>query len=350
MATGRRNDPEEELRFAHYDASAEQMRRLNGSFRRSLWWNLGNAIVLITITIITVGLISAGRADNISIPKHDTGSQLAAAVILQIIALFFCITVCILAVLAAAKNRICTIMLTFLYGAVTLYQLTVGMPVHNFLYTVCFLFGLLLNLRLLYCFRKMDELSKLPGYPLFERRLDESSDYELPIYLQNRPRSDDMEDVSAPAVSRILPGEADMLSAPTPPDMETLPRTTAIPAPKPEPVAPVRTHAVPELEPVAPVHAHTVPEPEPVAPMRAPAVPELEPVAPVRAHAIPEPEPMPRMQPTAPARDTLHDAPGSSASVTPDSLKLRTPDELFGTPIFTSDQIYAAPEDNTEED
>ena len=84
--------------------------------------------------------------------------------------------------------------------------------------------------------------------------------------------------------------------------------------------------------------------------MRAPAVPELEPVAPVRAHAIPEPEPMPRMQPTAPARDTLHDAPGSSASVTPDSLKLRTPDELFGTPIFTSEQIYAAPEDNTEED
>ena len=350
MATRRRNDPEEELRFAHYDASAEQMRRLNGSFRRSLWWNLGNAIVLITITIITVGLISAGRADNISIPKHDTGSQLAAAVILQIIALFFCITVCILAVLAAAKNRICTIMLTFLYGAVTLYQLTVGMPVHNFLYTVCFLFGLLLNLRLLYCFRKMDELSKLPGYPLFERRLDESSDYELPIYLQNRPQSDDMEDVSAPAVSRILPGEADMLSAPTPPDMETLPRTTAIPAPKPEPVAPVRTHAVTELEPVAPVHAHTVPEPEPVAPMRAPAVPELEPVAPVRAYAIPEPEPMPRMQPTAPARDTLHDAPGSSTSVTPDSLKLRTPDELFGTPIFTSEQIYAAPEDNTEED
>ena len=82
MATGRRNDPEEELRFAHYDASAEQMRRLNGSFRRSLWWNLGNAIVLITITIITVGLISAGRADNISIPKHDSGSQLAAS--------FFC--------------------------------------------------------------------------------------------------------------------------------------------------------------------------------------------------------------------------------------------------------------------
>ena len=127
-----------------------------------------------------------------------------------------------------------------------------------------------------------------------------------------------------------------MLSAPIPADMEPLPRANAILAPKPEPAAPVRTHTVPELEPAAPV--------------RAPAVPELEPVAPVRAYAIPEPEPMPRMQPTAPARDTLHDAPGSSASVTPDSLKLRTPEELFGTPIFTSEQIYAAPEDNTEED
>ena len=117
-----RSTPEEEQRFAHYEASAEQMRKLHVLFRRSLWWNLANVAVLITITIVTVGLISAGRADNLNLPAHDTGSQLSAAVLFQIFALIFCVTVCVLSVLAATKHRLSAIVLTGLYGAMCMYQ------------------------------------------------------------------------------------------------------------------------------------------------------------------------------------------------------------------------------------
>lgn len=137
MGNGR-STPEEEQRFAHYEASAEQMRKLHVLFRRSLWWNLANVAVLITITIVTVGLISAGRADNLNLPAHDTGSQLSAAVLFQIFALIFCVTVCVLSVLAATKHRLSATVLTGLYGAMCMYQFAVGMPVRNILYPICF--------------------------------------------------------------------------------------------------------------------------------------------------------------------------------------------------------------------
>ena len=297
MGNGR-STLEEEQRFAHYEASAEQMRKLNVLFRRSLWWNLANVAVLITITILTVGLISAGRADNLNLPAHDTGSQLSAAVLFQIFALIFSVTVCVLSVLAATKHRLSAIVLIGLYGAVCMYQFAVGMPVRNILYPICFVSGFLLNLRLIRGFRQLDRLSQLPGYPQFVRRLDESSEYELPLYLQDRKQAQDMEDLT-PATSAVSVPDAssDMPSVPAMPDMEPLP----------QPDAPI----VPDIPPV------TKPD--------IPAVPK----------------------PTAPV--ILPSTPSLSESISPASLKPRTAEELFGAPIFTSEQIYAAPEDHQEE-
>lgn len=296
MGNGR-STLEEEQRFAHYEASAEQMRKLNVLFRRSLWWNLANVAVLITITIVTVGLISAGRADNLNLLAHDTGSQLSAAVLFQIFALIFSVTVCVLSVLAATKHRLSAIVLIGLYGAVCMYQFAVGMPVRNILYPICFVSGFLLNLRLIRGFRQLDRLSHLPGYPQFVRRLDESSEYELPLYLQDRKQAQDMEDLTPakPAVS-VPDASSDMPSVPAMPDMKPLP----------QPDAPI----VPDIPPVKP---------------DIPAVPK--PVTPV----------------------ILQNTPSLSESISPASLKPRTAEELFGAPIFTSEQIYAAPEDHQEE-
>ena len=297
MGNGR-STPEEEQRFAHYEASAEQMRKLHVLFRRSLWWNLANVAVLITITIVTVGLISAGRADNLNLPAHDTGSQLSAAVLFQIFALIFCVTVCVLSVLAAAKHRLSAIVLTGLYGAMCMYQFAVGMPVRNILYPICFVSGFLLNLRLICGFRQLNRLSQLPGYPQFVLRLDESSEYELPLYLQDRKQAQDMEDLTpaTPAVS-VPDASSDMPSVPAMPDMEPLP----------QPDAPI----VPDIPPVTKPDIPTVPKP--TAPVILPSTPSL------------------------------------SESVSPASLKPRTAEELFGAPIFTSEQIYTAPEDHQEE-
>lgn len=297
MGNGR-STPEEEQRFAHYEASAEQMRKLHVLFRRSLWWNLANVAVLITITIVTVGLISAGRADNLNLPAHDTGSQLFAAVLFQIFALIFCVTVCVLSVLAATKHRLSAIVLTGLYGAMCMYQFAVGMPVRNILYPICFVSGFLLNLRLIRGFRQLDRLSQLPGYPQFVRRLDESSKYELPLYLQDRKQAQDMEDLTpaTPAVS-VPDASSDMPSVPAMPDMEPLP----------QPDAPI----VPDIPPVTKPDIPTVPKP--TAPVILPGTPSL------------------------------------SESISPASLKPRTAEELFGAPIFTSEQIYTAPEDHQEE-
>ena len=84
-----------------------------------------------------------------------------------------------------------------------MYQFAVGMPVRNILYPICFVSGFLLNLRLICGFRQLNRLSQLPGYPQFVRRLDESSEYELPLYLQDRKQAQDMEDLTpaTPAVS-----------------------------------------------------------------------------------------------------------------------------------------------------
>lgn len=296
MGNGR-STLEEEHRFAHYEASAEQMRKLHVLFRRSLWWNLANVAVLITITIVTVGLISAGRADNLNLPAHDTGSQLSAAVLFQILALVFSVTVCVLSVLAATKHRLSAIVLAGLYGAVCVYQFAVGMPVRNILYPICFVSGFLLNLRLIHGFRQLDRLSQLPGYPQFVRRLDESSKYELPLYLQDRKQAQDMEDLTpATPVLSVPDASSDMPSVPAMPDMEPLP----------QPDAPT----VPDIPPVRP-DIPTVPKP----------------AAPV----------------------ILQNTPSLSESISPASLKPRTAEELFGAPIFTSEQIYTAPEDHQEE-
>lgn len=274
----------EDARFAHYEASAEQMRRLNLLFHRSAWWNIGNALIIITISIISVGIISAGRADNLDLPAHDTASQLAAATAFQLLAVVFFAAVCVLSILAATKKRSCAIALTLLYLLLLLYQLILGLPVSNVLYTVCFLAGLILNVRVIHAFRKLDQLSRLPGYPQFLQRLDESTDYELPLYLQNRKQFEDMEDLS------------------------------------PSPSAPQA-----EMSAI-------------------PAEAEMEPLAPPDAPLQPDTRPAPRTQ-TAP-----HPAsPDLSGSAAPDSLKLRTSEELFGKPIFTSEQIYTAPETHQEE-
>lgn len=179
-----------------------------------------------------------------------------------------------------------------------MYQFAVGMPVRNILYPICFVSGFLLNLRLIRGFRQLNRLSQLPGYPQFVRRLDESSKYELPLYLQDRKQAQDMEDLTpaTPAVS-VPDASSDMPSVPAMPDMEPLP----------QPDAPI----VPDIPPV------TKPD--------IPAVPK----------------------PTAPV--ILPSTPSLSESISPASLKPRTAEELFGAPIFTSEQIYAAPEDHQEE-
>ena len=107
-----------------------------------------------------------------------------------------------------------------------------------------------------------------------------------------------MEDLTpaTPAVS-VPDASSDMPSVPAMPDMEPLP----------QPDAPI----VPDIPPVTKPDIPTVPKP--AAPVLLPGTPRL------------------------------------SESVSPASLKPRTAEELFGAPIFTSEQIYTAPEDHQEE-
>lgn len=200
MANG--NDP-----YAHYERAAEQLRIINKRFSFSIWIHIVIALLSCACGMFVAAILSSTMfsPDDLNTYHYSEGDiftiqysvTLLSGAGFSVLIILFGLTLSALAVVSAAKIKGATIAMIVLYAAAALLFVTGRLP-YFWIYLLLFAVGIGNAVLLLRSHSQLKELSALPGYPHFSRRVSESEKPREEVDLSVVSRPAPMDEINAP--------------------------------------------------------------------------------------------------------------------------------------------------------
>lgn len=200
MANG--NDP-----YAHYEHSAEQLRIINKRFAVSIWIHIAVALLSCALGTFVASILSSNTfsPDNLNTHNYSEGDifviqysvSLLSGAGFSVLIILFALTIAALGVISAAKMKAATIAMMVIYIVAAFLFVTGRLP-YFWLYLLLFGVGIGNSVLLLRSHSQLKELSALPGYPHFSRRVSENEKPREEVDLSVVSRPAPMDEIEAP--------------------------------------------------------------------------------------------------------------------------------------------------------
>lgn len=183
-----------------YENCRMRMVNVNKNFKRYMWFQLVIGVLFFVFTMYA-GASSTLHEDVKGPAKFyyamDAG---IIQVLLAMASLLF-------GFMTAMKKRISSYLLLVLYLFMLIYTLTgthIQLQLGNAALFIC---GLALNTWIQLVFSEHEMLKGQPGYPHFSVHMEESKEYEAPLYVTHRKQPEHMETVGAAPAKHVFRGD-----------------------------------------------------------------------------------------------------------------------------------------------